>query len=118
MTTTPPTASGSSLIVALEHTWATIRQYHPELPEVVFITGTGLRHTNTVSTDATWGHFGAARWVAGRPQPTTPPATEAGQDAKLNLAVDRRPELLWPVSASPKAPPTPCSPSCTKPPTP
>ncbi len=94
MTTTPPTASGSSLIVALEHTWATIRQYHSDLPEVVFITGTGLRHANTVSTDATWGHFGAARWVAGRPQPTTPPATEAGQDAKLDLVADRKPELF------------------------
>lgn len=78
-----PAATGSSLIAALEHTWATIRRHHPDLPEVVFITGTGLRHTTATSVDAKWGHFGAQRWVAGRPQPTTPPATEAGHDAGL-----------------------------------
>jgi hypothetical protein len=89
-----PAATGSSLIAALEHTWATIRQQRPELPEVVFITGTGLRHANTVSVDAKWGHFGAERWVQGRPQPTTPPATEAGQDAGLHVPPDRKPELF------------------------
>jgi hypothetical protein len=89
-----PAATGSSLIAALEHTWATIRQQRPELPQVVFITGTGLRHATATGVDATWGHFGAQRWVAGRPQPTTPPATEAGQPAGLHLAPDRKPELF------------------------
>ncbi len=89
-----PAATGSSLITALEHTWATIRHHHPDLPEVVFITGTGLRHAATRSLDATWGHFGAQRWVAGRPQPTTPPKPEAGQDASLQVPPDRKPELF------------------------
>ncbi len=89
-----PAATGSSLIAALEHTWATIRQQRPDLPEVVFITGTGLKHGASSSVDAKWGHFGAERWVAGRPQPTTPPPTEAGHDASLHVAPDRKPELF------------------------
>jgi hypothetical protein len=89
-----PAATGSSLIAALEHTWATIRQQRPELPEVVFITGTGLRHATATSVDARWGHFGAQRWVQGRPQPTTPPPTEAGQGAGLHVPPDRKPELF------------------------
>jgi hypothetical protein len=60
----------------------------------VFITGTGLRHAATRSIDAKWGHFGAERWVAGRPQPTTPPATEAGHDASHQVPSDRKPELF------------------------
>jgi hypothetical protein len=89
-----PAATGSSLIAALEHTWATIRQQRPDLPEVVFITGTGLRHATATNVDAKWGHFGAERWVAGRPQPTTPPATETGHDAGLHVQPDRKPELF------------------------
>ena len=89
-----PAATGSSLVAALEHTWATIRQQRPELPEVVFITGTGLRHATATGVDAKWGHFGAERWVAGRPQPTTPPATEPGSGAGLHLQPDRKPELF------------------------
>jgi hypothetical protein len=89
-----PAATGSSLIAALEHTWATIRHQRPELPEVVFITGTGLRHATATSVDAKWGHFGAQRWVQGHPQPTTPPPTETGQGAGLHVQPDRKPELF------------------------
>ncbi len=94
MTTTQPAASGSSLITALEDTWATIRRRHPELPEAVFITGTGLHHAGASSVDARWGHFGAQRWVAGRPQPIATPTPEPGQDAKLQVPPDRKPELF------------------------
>src|SRR6266545_8158296 len=94
MTTAQPAASGSSLITALEDTWATIRRHLPDLPEVVFITGTGLRYAAAASVDARWGHFGAQRWVHGRPQPTTTPTPEAGQDAKLQVQPDRKPELF------------------------
>ncbi len=94
MTTTQQTASGSSLITALEDTWASIRRQHPDLPEVVFITGTGLRSASAASVDARWGHFGAQRWVAGHPQPATPPTPEPGQDAKLQVPPDRKPELF------------------------
>lgn len=94
MTTNQPTASGSSVITALEDTWSAIRQRHPDLPEVVFITGTGLRHASAASVDARWGHFGAQRWVHGRPQPVATPTPEAGQDAKLQVPPDRKPELF------------------------
>jgi hypothetical protein len=89
-----PAATGSSLIAALEHTWTTIRKQRPELPEVVFITGTGLRHATASSVDAKWGHFGAQRWVKGRPQPTSPPPTETSQTAGLHVQPDRKPELF------------------------
>src|SRR6266542_6494819 len=94
MTTTQQTASGSSLITALEDTWASIRRQHPDLPEVVFITGTGLRSASAASVDARWGHFGAQRWVAGHPQKVATPTPEAGQDAKLQVPPDRKPELF------------------------
>jgi hypothetical protein len=94
MITLQPTASGSSLITALEATWATIRTRNPDLPEVVFITGTGLQHASASSVDAKWGHFGAQRWVAGHPQPATPFVPEAGQDGKLQVQADRKPELF------------------------
>src|SRR6266540_3120975 len=94
MTSSQPSASGSSLITALEDTWAAIRQRHPDLPEVVFITGTGLRHASAASVDARWGHFGAQRWVHGRPHPVTAPSPELGQDAKLQVQPDRKPELF------------------------
>ncbi len=63
MTATQQAASGSSLITALEATWAAIRRRNPDLPEVVFITGTGLRSASAASVDAKWGHFGAQRWA-------------------------------------------------------
>src|SRR6266511_1246630 len=94
MTTTEQAASGSSLITALEATWAAIRRRHRDLPEVVFITGTGLRHASAASVDAKWGHFGAQRWVAGHPQPTATPTTEPSQDGKLHVQADRKPELF------------------------
>jgi hypothetical protein len=94
MTTTQQTASGSSLITALEATWATIRRRNPDLPEVVFITGTGLRSASAASVDAKWGHFGAQRWVAGHPQPTATPTTEPSQNGKLHVQADRKPELF------------------------
>src|SRR6266540_1880196 len=94
MTTTEQAASGSSLITALEATWAAIRRRHRDLPEVVFITGTGLRHASAASVDAKWGHFGAQRWVHGRPHPVTAPSPELGQDAKLQVQPDRKPELF------------------------
>jgi hypothetical protein len=86
----PQLATGSSLIAALEHTWAAIRQHHPDLPEVVFITGTGLKHAAVSNIDAKWGHFGAQRWVAGHPQATP----ETDHDATVEIKPDRKPELF------------------------
>ena len=56
---TDPT--GSRLIAALEHAWGAIRARHPDVPEVVVITGTGRAGRGY----ATLGHFCADRWHTG-----------------------------------------------------
>jgi hypothetical protein len=94
MTTTGTAATGSALISALERAWAAIRGRHPELPDVVVITGTGLRHAGSANMDARWGRFDAERWVQGRPRPAAAPTTKAGHDARLDLGPNRKPELF------------------------
>jgi len=51
------TTTGSALVRALEAVWDQIRRHHPELPEVVIITGSGL-----LGGLPRWGHFWAERW--------------------------------------------------------
>lgn len=62
-TTTPitRTETGSQLVAALETVWATIRQHHPEVPDVVIITGSGNEGLGLV-----WGHYGHDFWRNGR----------------------------------------------------
>lgn len=52
------TEHGSRIIAALEGAWAAIRAAHPEVPQVVMITGTGRS-----TTGIKWGHFGADFWT-------------------------------------------------------
>ncbi len=59
--TAMPDPTGSRLIAALEHAWAAIRARHPDVPEVVVITGTGRAGRGY----ATLGHFCADRWHTG-----------------------------------------------------
>lgn len=49
-------ATGSAVVALLEKVWARIRESHPELPEVVIVTGAGL------ASDNKWGHFRANGW--------------------------------------------------------
>lgn len=49
-------ATGSAVVRLLEKVWARIRKDHPELPDVVIVTGAGLRGDNK------WGHFRADGW--------------------------------------------------------
>jgi hypothetical protein len=49
-------ATGSTVVRLLEKVWARIREDHPELPEVVIITGSGLFGASK------WGHFRAEGW--------------------------------------------------------
>jgi hypothetical protein len=51
---------GSRVIIALEAAWAAIRANHPDVPQVVMITGQG-----DVGYEVTWGHFDAATWTVG-----------------------------------------------------
>lgn len=48
---------GSTIIAALERTWAELRDFHPEVPEAVFITGTGAK-----KGEVKWGHWNPTRW--------------------------------------------------------
>lgn len=53
---TPRPATGSAVVRLLEKVWTRIREDHPELPEVVIVTGSGL------AGDSKWGHFRANGW--------------------------------------------------------
>lgn len=48
--------TGSAVVKLLEKVWARIRADHPELPDVVIVTGAGLAGDNK------WGHFRANGW--------------------------------------------------------
>jgi hypothetical protein len=58
----PQTATGSSLVAALEQAWAAIRARHPEVPEVVLVVASGSGPRGGVEK---WGHFAGARWELG-----------------------------------------------------
>lgn len=50
-------ATGSAVVQLLERVWTRIRADHPELPEVVIVTGSGLVGASK------WGHFRANGWT-------------------------------------------------------
>lgn len=47
----------STVVIALERTWAEIRDRHADVPEVVFVTGKGRKQL-----EVTWGHWCPDRW--------------------------------------------------------
>ncbi|WP_438297906.1 hypothetical protein [Streptomyces sp. HUAS TT7] len=49
---------GGRIITALESAWAALRANHPDMPEVVMITGTARQKGGD-----RWGHFGADFWA-------------------------------------------------------
>lgn len=57
MTTKHAPDTASTLLRALERTWHTIRDHHPEIPDVVLIVASG-----TEGKHARWGHHAPARW--------------------------------------------------------
>lgn len=89
-TTTTTTAAdleqrGSDVVRALEDLWTAIRANHPELPEVVMITGTGI---------AKWGHTAVDRWDsdvdhASIGSDVTMHAAEHGRRTELFIAGER-----------------------------
>lgn len=52
------TNTGSQIIKAIEAAWKAIQRRHPEVPDVVAVTGSGF-HGKTPK----WGHFWAERWA-------------------------------------------------------
>ena len=57
--TTSPTADGATsvLLAALEHSWRTIRQHHPDVPATVLVVASGSEGKRL-----NWGHFAPHRW--------------------------------------------------------
>lgn len=63
--------TGSAVVRLMEEVWNRIRGNHPELPDVVIVTGTGM------IGPARWGHFRANGWMA----------RAEGEAAATNLAL-------------------------------
>ncbi len=73
--------AGSTVVKAMEKAYASLRKAHPDLPEVLFITGTGL-----MGRGAKWGHYGADRWVLRQDGTVT---DEAGRLPEIFIAGER-----------------------------
>lgn len=57
-TETTTTTTGSAVVAALEDVWAAMQDRVADLPDVVFITGTGL-----MGRGAKWGHYRGHGWA-------------------------------------------------------
>lgn len=55
------TPTGSMLVQVFESAWRDIQTRHPEIPNVVFVSGGGLTVT-TKGVAIKWGHFGPNHW--------------------------------------------------------
>lgn len=56
------TTYGSEVVHALELAWKAIQRKHPEVPNVVLVTGSGQQLFGL-----TWGHHAHQRWTNGKP---------------------------------------------------
>lgn len=77
------TNTGSQIIKAIESAWRSIQRKHPEIPEVVAVTGSGF-HGKTPK----WAHFWARRWAQDIEAPTV-----TGQ-AAIDEILNRKAELF------------------------
>ncbi|MCP3800208.1 hypothetical protein NLX83_13160 [Allokutzneria sp. A3M-2-11 16] len=66
--------AGSRIVTAIEAAWEEIRVHHPEVPEVVVVTGAGF-----AAKKAKWGHFWAERWKDGDETARKPELFVAGE---------------------------------------
>lgn len=73
-TKTTKRQTGSELVKALEVVWREIVKRHPELPDVVMITGSGLDMLG-----AKWAHFWRERWTDKSDKSTRPELFVAGE---------------------------------------
>jgi hypothetical protein len=58
-------APGSQIITALEQAWAAIRDQHPEIPDVVVVTGAGSNQKGMPEGYRLRGHHWPERWETG-----------------------------------------------------
>ena len=71
---------GSRIIAALEHAWAAIQDQHPDVPDVVIVTGAGSNQKGTPEGYRLRGHHWPERWVLdGQDGPRAPELFIAGE---------------------------------------
>jgi hypothetical protein len=71
---------GSRIIAALEGAWAAIQDTHPDVPNVVIVTGAGSNQKGTPEGYQLRGHHWPERWVlGGQDQPRAPELFIAGE---------------------------------------
>ena len=70
---------GSQIITALEQAWAAIRDQHPEVPDVVIVTGAGSNQKGLPKGYALRGHHWPGRWVTDPAEPRMPELFMAGE---------------------------------------
>ena len=83
---------GSRIIAALEHAWAAIRDTHPDVPDVVIVTGAGSNQKGTPEGYQLRGHHWPERWVlGGQDQPRAD--DEEAERRRGGIRNERRPFL-------------------------
>jgi hypothetical protein len=70
---------GSRIITALERAWAAIRARHPEIPDVVIVTGAGSHQKGTPEGYRLRGHHWPERWVTDPAERRVPELFTAGE---------------------------------------
>ena len=70
---------GSQIITALEQAWAAVRDRHPEVPDVVIVTGAGSHQKGTPEGYRLRGHHWPERWVTDPAERRMPELFIAGE---------------------------------------
>lgn len=88
--TATTTTTGSAIVSALEAAWATIQSRVADLPDVVFITGTGL-----MGRGAKWGHYRGHGWATRATCPEGCTVAHEDGEALVRFHSDgRKPEVF------------------------
>ena len=70
---------GSQIITALEQAWAAVRDQHPDVPDVVIVTGAGSHQKGTPEGYRLRGHHWPERWVTDPAERRMPELFMAGE---------------------------------------
>ena len=70
---------GSQIITALEQAWAAIRDQHPEIPDVVIVTGAGSNQKGIPEGYRLQGHHWPERWITDPAERRMPELFVAGE---------------------------------------
>jgi hypothetical protein len=88
--TTSTATTGSAIVAALENTWAAIQERVADVPDVLFITGTGL-----MGRGAKWGHYRHHGWATRAAACPAGCEEHAHDGALVRLHADgRKPEVF------------------------